>query len=275
MKTVVFNSSMPRSGSELLQVILHQNPAIYGSITSALMPILNGIRGVSDCEEARAMAPETLQKGLRAAIAGAAQGYYVGLTDRPIVIDKCRGWGPQLEWLKRWNSDKPKVLGMVRDLRGIAASMETRYQKNIDTKQCAMLPNQLSKRIPFWLNMERSRQDGPEGTPPVGSALVALQTVLEEGYADQIHFIKYEELCAKPEETLKAIYEYLELEPYLHDFTNIQKEVEEAPNAFGVFGHHEVASELHPPRDWNTVLPQKISDEIRQRFDWYYKALNY
>jgi hypothetical protein len=44
MQKMFFNSSMPRSGSELLQVILHQNPLIYASSTSPLLEYQFGAR---------------------------------------------------------------------------------------------------------------------------------------------------------------------------------------------------------------------------------------
>ena len=44
MEQLIHNTSMPRSGSELMQVLLHQNPDIYGSPTSPLLEYQYGMR---------------------------------------------------------------------------------------------------------------------------------------------------------------------------------------------------------------------------------------
>lgn len=58
MQRLFFNSSMPRSGSELLQVILHQNPLIYASSTSPLLEYQFGARNNYNLPEVMSQEPD-------------------------------------------------------------------------------------------------------------------------------------------------------------------------------------------------------------------------
>ena len=120
---------MPRSGSELLQVILHQNPQIYASPTSPLLEYQFAARANYDLPEVKAQASELMQTAFLRMCKGMADSYYSAITDRPIVIDKNRGWAHYYEWVEQWNPD-PKIICMVRDIRSIISSMEKVYRKN-------------------------------------------------------------------------------------------------------------------------------------------------
>jgi sulfotransferase len=276
MKKIIFNSSMPRSGSELLQVLLHQNPDIYGSPTSPLLEFLYGMRGNTGLTEVQAQPRELMRNAFARTCKAAAEGYYSAITDCPIVIDKNRGWAANYNWTSSW-ADQPKMIVMVRDLRGIIASMERIYRKNTDTVECASLPLQLDARVFNWLNLNAQPIDNNPnvGSPPVGLALNRLRGLFMDGTADNLLFVKCEDLTTAPAATMSRIYSYLKLTEFTHDFDNIQKRVEEDTKMFGVFGDHNVGNKLTPMKGWNDVLPDKLSDVIRRDFDWYFTALGY
>ena len=75
-KKIIFNCSLPRSGSELLQVLLHQNPKIYGSTTSPLIEYLYGARANLETEEALAQSNELRERAFISYCKGAIDGYY-------------------------------------------------------------------------------------------------------------------------------------------------------------------------------------------------------
>lgn len=267
---------MPRSGSELLQVLLHQNPDIYGSPTSPLLEFLYGMRGNTGLTEVQAQPRELMRTAFARTCKAAAEGYYSGITDRPIVCDKNRGWAANYNWTSSW-AEQPKMIVMVRDLRGIIASMERIYRRNTDTVECASLPLQLDARVFNWLNLNAQPiANNPNvGSAPVGLALNRLRGLFMDGTADNVLFVKCEDLTTAPAATMSRIYAYLKLPEFAHDFDNIQKQVEEDTKMFGVFGDHNVGNKLAPMRGWNDVLPDKLSDVIRRDFDWYFAALGY
>jgi len=276
MEKIIFNSSMPRSGSELLQVVLHQNPDIYGSPTSPLLEFLYGMRGNTGLTEVQAQPRDLMRTAFARTCKAAAEGYYSAITDRHIVIDKNRGWAANYNWTSSW-ADQPKMIVMVRDLRGIIASMERIYRRNTDTVECASLPLQLDSRVFNWLNLNAQPiANNPNvGSPPVGLALNRLRGLFMDGTAEKVIFVKCEDLTTAPAATMSRIYAYLQLPEFGHDFDNIQKQVEEDTKLFGVFGDHNVGNKLTAMKGWNDVLPDKLSDAIRRDFDWYFTALGY
>jgi hypothetical protein len=76
MKSFIFNSSMPRSGSELLQVLLHQNPSIYGSPTSPLLEYWFGARQNQTLPEVQAQPEDLMERAFLGFCRKGMDGYY-------------------------------------------------------------------------------------------------------------------------------------------------------------------------------------------------------
>src|SRR5215212_7468458 len=118
-KKIFFNSSLPRSGSTLLQNILAQNPRFYCSPTSGVFDLLYGSRAfVSESHLFKAQDPALMKRAFLGFCQGGLKGYYAAVTDRPVVVDKSRGWLHHYDWLDLFHP-KPKILVCVRDLRSI------------------------------------------------------------------------------------------------------------------------------------------------------------
>jgi hypothetical protein len=58
--------------------------------------------------------------------------YYRALTGKPFVVDKSRGWGVHFDLLTQNFEEEPKIIGMVRNLRQILASMKKKFRENPD-----------------------------------------------------------------------------------------------------------------------------------------------
>lgn len=265
MEKLFFNSSMPRSGSELLNVILHQNPLVYGSTTSPLLEYQYGARSNYELPEVKSQNPKLMQKAFISMCGSMAQGYYESITDRPYVIDKNRGWSFYYEWVEQWNPN-PKMICMVRDLRSIIASMEKIYRKNRHRPTGPDNPAEMQnltaeQRVGCWLN-----------TQPVGLALQRTADLFQRKLDKHILFVRYEDLCNDPVATLKTVYDYLELEPFEHDFNCIEKQVQEDDSHFGVYGQHNIQRQLRPsePDSRQAQVSEFSSDQIKQTFQWYF-----
>ena len=269
MPKLIFNSSMPRSGSELIQVALHQNPRIYGSSTSPLLEYQFAARGNYELPEVVSQKPDLMQKAFISMCGSMAQGYYTALTDRPVVCDKNRGWTHYYEWVDQWNPD-PKIICMVRDLRSIIASMEKIYRKNRHRPTGPDNPAQMqnmttNQRVQHWLN-----------TQPVGLALTRTFDNIKRRVDKKILYIRYEDFCAQPQETMNQIYKYIHEEPFTHDFNNLKKEVYEDDSHFGVYGSHKVAEKLSAiPKDYNDVLGKDVAAKIRNDYPWFFETFGY
>jgi sulfotransferase len=261
---IFFNSSMPRSGSELLQVILHQNPLIYASPTSPLLEFQFAARSILDLPEVKSQPQDLMTKAFIAMCGQMAQGYYSAITDRPFVVDKSRGWIHYIEWLQMWQ-DSPKIVCVIRDLRNIISSMELVYRKNRHLPIGPDNPNTLQAltingRTRHWLESK-----------PVGLALQRTYDAISKGLRSNILFIRYEDLCSSPDLIMAQLYQYLEVDFFQHDFNNLRKEVVEIEDVFGPYGNHSVGSALRQSStDWLSILGKNVGDLIVQEHRWYF-----
>ena len=123
-KEFIFNSSMPRSGSELLQVLLHQNPEIYGSPTSPLLGFCEGIKNHMEMSEVKSQPSELMRQAMLSSCRSTMDGFYEPITDRQTICDKSRGWMISYEWLTNIMGETPNMICMVRDLRAVIVSQE-------------------------------------------------------------------------------------------------------------------------------------------------------
>ena len=90
----MFNSSLPRAGSTLLQNIFAQNPEFYVTPTSGVLELLYSSRAIySESLEFKAQDKETVTGGFRKFCLHGMMGYFKGVTDKPYILDKSRGWG--------------------------------------------------------------------------------------------------------------------------------------------------------------------------------------
>jgi sulfotransferase len=258
---------MPRAGSELLQVLLHQNPRIYASPTSPLLEYLFGARGNRECPEVLAQPGELMTSAFHGGCRGFAQGYYSAITDRPIVCDKSRGWLQYTEWTEAWNGEA-KTLCIVRDLRDILASMERLYRANRDIPgpddPANMVGLTVESRVNVWLK-----------THPVGVALQRIQGIFERKI-ESVRFIRYEDLTTRPDTVFSEIYSWLD-EPYFqHNYTDISKEVIENASVFGPYAEHTVASKLSPGTSTrNLYLPKHVCAYVVKAYPAYFKSFGY
>mgnify|MGYP003653745221 FL=1 len=267
MKSLFFNSSMPQAGSELIQVLMHQNPDIYASPTSPLLEFLFGARSNMELPEVKSQPTELMNKAFIEFCAGASKGYYEAITDRPYVIDKSRGWGHYKEWADQIVGGKSKMICMVRDIRDIISHMEKVYRANrhlpLGPDNPAEMQNMtVGQRAQHWLNSQ-----------PVGLALQRTLDIFQRGVNKDVLFVRYEDLTVQPDVEMKRIYDYLELDYFQHDYSNIKKEVIEDDSWYGPYGSHSVGGSLRPfKNDYEETLGKEISDMVYESASWYQKT---
>jgi sulfotransferase len=93
-KEILFNSSLPRAGSTLIQNVVGQNPEIYVTPTSGLVDLIMASKNNYNHSQAfQAQDPQQMQNAFIGFCRTGMQGYFNGLTDKPMVLDKSREWG--------------------------------------------------------------------------------------------------------------------------------------------------------------------------------------
>lgn len=265
---IFFNSSMPRSGSTLLQNILGNNPQIYATPTSGLLDMLVGCKKIYTENPAfRAQNEEEMKSAFLMFCRYGIEGYFRGLTEAPYVIDKSRGWAISWAFLNGFYPE-PKIVCMVRDLRDIVASMEKNYRKypeKWDISQDGEADVTINERVKGWMNKK-----------PVGSTLKYLKDVIHRGYDKKLLFIRFEDLCIDPEKEMRKIYEYLQIPYYRADYQNIKQVTSEDDRFHGRYGDHKIKQAIAPVKSQSTeLLGSYICEKLYEHNKWYFDYFNY
>jgi sulfotransferase len=259
-KTLHFLSGLPRSGSTLLCNLLAQNPAVHATPTSILHEMGWCAREALNTDGAKASEGEYQQQLYFNFVKAGFEGAYDNLTDRPVVVDKCRSWIGHLDQLFAIWPDA-KVLVPVRDVRGVLSSMEKKRQAN---------PSHMTgmeKQNPSnWASVEK-RVNGWLQTQPVGLSIERLHEAARR-FGNRLHFVHFEKLTADPKATMAAVWNYLGMQAHDHDFDNVAQYTQEF-DAGWPYGDHTIRRQVKPvAADWDQVLGQQLSEMLRQRFDW-------
>ena len=269
-KKIFYNSSLPRSGSTLIQNILGQNPSLHTTPTSGLFEMMTACRTMySDGAEWKAQDSKEMEKGFKGFLKAGIYGFYNAVTPKNYVVDKSRGWGMEYDFINAYDPN-PKIICMVRDIRAIFSSLEKKYRKNPLTEN----------HIANWGNLTGTTTDKRmivwSNNPPIGTALDRLYQTLIQGLHKNILFIKFEDLCSQPDEELKKVYEYLELPYFKHDFNNIKQVTHEDDKWYGIFGDHVIRKEIRPLKDdFREVLGENACKLIVEGYPWFFNDFGY
>jgi sulfotransferase len=270
MEKIFFQSSLPRSGSTLLQNILGQNPDFYTTPTSGLIELLYRSRnGYSDSPEFKAQDEEVMKKAFMGYCRGALEGYFKDITDKRYIVDKSRAWGINYDFVNMFY-ENPKIVCMIRDPRDVFASMEKNYRKNPHinsgvVNNAELKGTTVEKRIDVWV-----------ATPPLGISFDWMRDIVSQGLHKKMLFIKYEELTKNPQQEMNKIYDFFGVDRYEHDFTNIQQVTHEDDKVHGIFGDHKIRQEVKPLKsEAKEILGVGACNWIKQNYKWFYDEFKY
>ena len=245
MKQYYFISGLPRSGSTLLSGILRQNPEFYADIASPVQGIVNNtIDFMTGCENNLNLTEDRRRNILLSIF----EGYYKHL-ETPVIFDSSRGWTKNTTLLQEL-FPTTKILCCVRDIPWIINSFELINKKN---------PFYTSTLVKQECNDNVfSRSDAMMDKN--GGVIAGPWIALQEGYAinpEMIYFVEYENLCKKPEEEMKTIYEFLEKPYYSHDFENVEYSNENFDRSCNLKDLHTVRRRVEHKKQ-KKVLPPEV-----------------
>ena len=239
---MIFLSGLPRTGSTLLTSILSQNPEIHAEGNSALCQLMWDTK-VSCENNALEQLLANNRLNTKKDIISALPKIYYGNTTKPIIIDKCRSWTlpANLQLIKEFITDKPKIIVMIRPLKEIVKSY--------------IYINQMNN---IKLNIDDLLSDNSE---PIMRSLYGVDFALKQD-SDEFIFIQYKDLIDKPEETIEKIYDFCELEHYEHHYTNIVNAHPENDSIYKMLGLHDVRPKINYRK-----IDIKLSKETEKRIE--------
>ena len=269
MKKIIFNSSMPRSGSTLLQNILGNNPTIHATPTNGVFEMLVASKKIySKSPVFKAQDSDDMKKAFLTYCRYGLEGFFDALTDRPYVIDKSRSWAVNKPFIDSFYPNA-KVICMVRDLRDIVTSMEKNYRKHPD-KHSLGEENEgliLGQRVSIWMSPQAK---------PVGHTLNNLKEVIHRGFNKDMLFVKFEDLTRSPKEVMQKIHNYLEIPYYNYDFNNIKQVTFEDDKFHGIYGDHIIKPKVKEVKSVaKQILGNRICNLLYERNKWYFDYFEY
>jgi sulfotransferase len=266
-KTYFFMAGLPRAGSTMLSSILNQNPSIYSGPSS---PVLNTMMVLEESlasDEFFNAYPKPNQAAK--IIANVIQHFHSDI-EKPVIVDKNRAWLNKIHYIEGYFDIKPKILVPVRNMDEILASFISMHRRNeMQTNgKLNFIDEMLVKNNMPLTDENRCTILSNQGI--VGMSYQAIREALLQDHAKSMHFIEYNDLINNPNETMKGVYEFLEMDFYKHDFDNLKNvNQEKDAEVYGFKDMHDVREKVEKTAiDPKDILPESILELCRGSEFW-------
>ena len=207
-KKLFFLVAMPRSGNTLLASIINQNPNVVCTANSLTLEIMKDLYFLKKTDVFQNY-PD--HKSLDNVLDMVYDIYYKDWPQE-YIIDR----GPVMakgnfELMQKHFKRPFKCIVLVRDLLDVLASFMKWYTKNPDA-----FPNRFNlKNDDEKLSKLMNKEGG------IAKELEAIKNAYN--YPDICHFVKYDDLVAKPQEEIQKIYKFLEIPFFKHQFKDLKQ----------------------------------------------------
>ena len=258
-----FISGLPRAGSTLLAALLRQNPTLHSGITSPVGSFVSTmLRDMSQGNEAAIFVDDAQRAAL---LSGLFDGYYHAIHASKTVFDVNRGWTARLEMLGEL-FPQSKMICCVRQVPWIVDSVERLVRKN---------KFELSKIFGFEPNATvYGRAEGMmSANGLIGYPLSALKQAMHSLQAHRLLLLPYDTLVKDPAYAMAAIYDFVGLPSYNHDFDNVNYAEKEFDARLGTPGLHEVHPRVQR-EERETILPPDLFRQFENAHVWRDDSFN-
>ena len=207
-KQLFFLVAQPRSGNTLFTSIINQNPEIVCTPNSITLEIM---KDVFLLKQTDVFLNYPDHKSLDNVLDVVYDNYYKNWS-QPIIIDRGPVMTPgNFALMQKHFKRSFKCIVLLRDVMDVLASYMKWYTENPDA-----FPNRFNlKNDEEKLGMIMNK-DGA-----VAKDLEAIKNAFN--YPDICHFVKYDDLVARPDEEIKKIYKFIGKPYFNHKFDNLQQ----------------------------------------------------
>jgi sulfotransferase len=261
-KTYHFMAGMPRSGSTVLSAILNQNPEVYASAQTDLIGLLYKLE--SEIPSFESYKAGLLHQGFASVMHNMADTFYSHI-DKPVIIDKNRGWGTPYNWdnLSPYVSAEGKVILTMRPILEVLASFVkvSRASQKITNHQQYLNPN-------LWVSNYRNQTDAivdnlMMSNGEIDRAIFSIANLIKN-HRDKVYVVWFDDLLDSPQQTMDSIYGFLGLDRFQHNFNNIKAADNHDDLAgYGILGLHNVNKKLARPK---TDPSELLTDYVIQKY---------
>jgi sulfotransferase len=264
-KTYHFMAGLPRSGSTLLKSILDQNPNIHANPVSPVMELMYHTEEYLKQSEQYLGYPKP--KSAYKIISSYIENYYFD-REEPVIIDHCRAWSNNIERIKTYITPNPKIICPVRDIAEILTSFITLVHRNDD--QVSFIDQHLIEKG-VTVDDDNRCQYLMSDDGIVEQALWAQSQAFIKNDTRHLLMVEYDDLVNTPDETMRRIYDFLEMDYYDHNFKNVENNHRENDDQWYLKDMHYVRKEVKKtskkPED---VLSPYILNKYNKLEYWKY-----
>lgn len=253
-----FISGLPRSGSTLLAAILKQNPRFHAGMTSPVGTLFRGMLNQLGAGSEFGSVVSTEQR--RRLLRGIFDSYYAEQLDKEVIFDTNRMWCAHLPALMD-QFPETKVIACVRNVAWVMDSIERRYRAN--PYEITRLFNDDTERNTVYSRVDTLAQRNRL----VGYPWAALKEAFYGEHAQSLLIVEYDFLAQVPHKVIPLIYQFLQEEPYSHDYSNVQYDAPEFDAPLGVHGLHKVRPKVEL-QDRATILPPDLFAQYSSLSFW-------
>lgn len=224
-------------------------------------------RVLVETPEFRAQDQTEMKARMKLGMASFLKGFFQDKLDSGLtVIDKSRGWIGYIELIEEVLGRKCKFIVPVRDLRDVAASFEKLHRKNPLNRM-----SQENENFNEWQTLEGRLGVWFRPNQPIGVALNRISDIFNRGLADRIFVVRFEDLVSDAKSSMKALYEFLGMKEFAHDFDNVKQVTHENDVEFGIPELHTIRSKVEPMKEnWRSVIPENLGFQYKSQYAWFY-----
>jgi len=268
MKQFFYIAGLPRTGSSVLCAILNQNPDFHISATSPLSNIL--YRVVDDWRnnivQTKTYSHPDQLKNLWMHI---QEGLYAHV-EEPIVFDKGRAWQMRdpLESHRQIVGSEMKVICLVDSIPDILASFIHLIDR--DGEYHNFIDDELRQEGAQITTENRCKVMLRPNTATVGWCFQHLKDSYHSSNRKNLYLIERTDLVTKPEEILKGLYQFIQLDYFPHQFTGLKATHRESDQeVYGVKNLHRVEPQLYQRRyDPRDILGEQLYQRFSGKEFW-------
>jgi hypothetical protein len=178
-------------------------------------------------------------------------------------LTKGRQWGTDDSLIHLYRIDNPKILITYRPILEVLASFVKLAKQYPQVNFIDKLMFEQKFPALSYRPLDDARCDWlmrPYGA--IDSTNTAFKNMAV--HSRWFHLITYKDLCSNPKETISKVYEFLEIEPYEHDFENIpQHDNSEDEEEFGIPTLHTIRQQISKS---STNPEEVLSDYVIQKY---------
>jgi len=247
-KKIFFLAGLPRAGNTILASILNQNPDICCTPNSITLEIYKDLFLLKQTDVFKNFPNH---KSLENVLDAVFDNYYKDWNYKYIIDRNPAGTEGNLDLIKKHLDPNIKIIFLVRPILEVLASWIDWANKTPD--------NHLRKLgTPSQVCHELMNKDGQ-----IVKELKCMKNLLKPENKHHVHFVDYDEIVFKPQETINGIYKFLGIPKFKHRFIDLDQitvnGMKYDDTIFGKGMHAIKTSKLTKTRrDIKSILPKEI-----------------